>query len=101
MGSDDCEQVARSANIALEILVRAYHALAVMHELSNPGSYAALHGMMMPYLRDGFRLEDARNFADPHVVDMVSSALDRIRCVLDDIRSDVAAIRNRPDEPTG
>ena len=53
MNSDDSEGAAAIADIALEILARAYHALAVVYELSSPGAYMALHGTMMPYLRDG------------------------------------------------
>ncbi len=98
MDSDDRERTARSADIALEILVRAYHALAVVYELSNPGAYTALHGKMMPYLRDGFGPGAAPDSADPHAAAMVSSALERIGCALDDVRSDVAAVRIRSDE---
>ena len=52
---DDCGRGARSADVALEVLARAYHALAVVYELSSPGAYLALHGQMMPYLLDSFR----------------------------------------------
>lgn len=100
MDSDDWERAARGADVALEILGRAYHALAVVYELSNPGAYAALHGKMMPYLRDGFGPEELRTVADPQAADLVSSALERVRCVLDDIRSDVAAARIGADEST-
>ncbi|MCJ2072102.1 hypothetical protein MKK75_25435 [Methylobacterium sp. J-030] len=97
MGSDECERAARSADVALEILVGAYHALAVVYELSNPGAYLALHGQLMPYLRDSFGLQ-TRNLADPHLAETVSSALERVRCVLDDVHSDVATIRIGPEE---
>ncbi|MCJ2135820.1 hypothetical protein MKK69_17465 [Methylobacterium sp. J-026] len=92
MDSDDCERAVRSADIALEIMVRAYHALAVVYELSNPGAYTALHGTMMPYLRDGFSPGAPRDTADPQAAEMVSLALERIGCALDDVRSDVAAV---------
>ena len=94
MGSDDCERVARSAEVALEILARAYHALAIVYELSNPGAYAALHGKMMPYLRDNF---DPGAASGPDAA-MMSAALERVRCALDDIGSDVAAVRPRGDQ---
>lgn len=97
MGSDDCERVARSAEVALEILARAYHALAIVYELSNPGAYTALHGKMMPYLRDGFGPGDMSGAADPNAR-MMSIALERVRCALDDVGSDVAAVRARGDQ---
>ncbi|SDN77899.1 hypothetical protein SAMN05216360_11167 [Methylobacterium phyllostachyos] len=96
MGSDDCERVACSAEIALEILARAYHALAVVYELSNPGAYAALHVKMMPYLRDGFGPEEISGVVNPNVA-MMSTALERVRCALDAVGTDVAAIRTRGD----
>jgi hypothetical protein len=100
MGSDECERAARSADVALEILIGAYHALAVVFELSNPGAYTALHGQMMPYLRDGFGLP-AQDLADPHAAETVSSALERVRTVLDDVQADVATIRIRDAERFG
>ncbi|MGH1570802.1 hypothetical protein ACRAWG_09225 [Methylobacterium sp. P31] len=98
MGSDDGDGVAHSADVALEVLVRAYHALAVVYELSSPGAYAALHGKMMPYLLDSFRHGEARAADDPDTAEMFSSALERVRCALDEVRSDVAAVRMRKDE---
>lgn len=100
MDSDDCEGAARVADIALEILVRAYHALAVVYELSNPGAYAALHDKMMPYLRDGFAAQ-AQDLTGSRTSERVSSALEQVRCALEDVRSDVAAVRSRADEGTG
>lgn len=100
MNSDDCERAARVADVALEILVGAYHALAVVYELSNPGAYTALHGKMMPYLRDGFDLR-ARDPVDSQAAELVSSALEQIRCALDDVRSDVAAVRSGGDAGSG
>ncbi|MEL6062082.1 MULTISPECIES: hypothetical protein [unclassified Methylobacterium] len=100
MNSDDGEGAAGIADVALEMLVRAYHALAVFYELSNPGAYAALHGKMMPYLRDGFALQ-AQDPVDSHAAERVSSALEQVRCALDGIRSDVAAVRACADEGTG
>jgi len=97
MGSDDCERVARSAEVALEILAQAYHALAVVYELSNPGAYATLHIAMMPYLQDGFGPEEASGIADSQVT-MMSTALERVRCALDAVGTDVAAIRTRGDQ---
>lgn len=96
MNSDDSEGAAAIADIALEILAQAYHALAVAYELSSPGAYMALHGMMMPYLRDGFA-HPGRDPADPDTAERVSSALERVRGTLDDIGSDVAAVRSRAD----
>ena len=93
MGSDDCHQVTRSADIALEVLARAYHALAVVYELASPGAYTALHGKMMPYLRDSFCHEAAQGTVDARTVEMYAHALERVRCALDDVRSDVAAVR--------
>jgi hypothetical protein len=98
MGSDDCDRVARSTDVALEVLVRAYHALAVVYELSSPGAYAALHGKMMPYLLDSFRHADMRGIGDPTGAEMFSVALERVRFALDEVRSDVAAVRTRKDE---
>jgi hypothetical protein len=98
MGSDDCDRVAHSADVALEVLVRAYHALAVVYELSNPGAYTALHGKMMPYLLDTFRPWDSRDADDPALGEAFSNALERVRCALDDVRSDVAAVRPREAE---
>ncbi|MCJ2087565.1 hypothetical protein MKK88_16475 [Methylobacterium sp. E-005] len=102
MGSDECERAARSADVALEILIGAYHALAVIYELSNPGAYTALHGQMMPYLRDGFdlstRVPADPQAADPQAAALVSAALERIRCALDDVHADVATIRIGTDE---
>ena len=98
MGSDDCERIARSAEIALDILARAYHALAVVYELSNPGAYTALHGKMMPYLQDSFSPWEASATADPVAAATMSTALERVRCALDDVGSDVAAVRIRGDQ---
>ena len=97
MGSDDCHQVARSADVALEVLVRAYHALAVVYELASPGAYTALHGKMMPYLLDNFSHEAASGSADARTAELYASALERVRCVLDDVRSDVSAVWIRAD----
>ena len=100
MDSDDWEQGASRADVALEILVRAYHALAVVYELSNPGAYATLHGQMMPYLCDGRGLR-TWDFAGSPTAELVTSALEQVRCALDDVRSDVAAVRHCPDEAIG
>jgi hypothetical protein len=100
MDSDDWEQAASRADVALEILVRAYHALAVVYELSNPGAYAALHGQMMPYLCDGRGLR-ARDFAGSPTAELVTSALEQVRCVLDNVGSDVAAVRSCQDGVLG
>ncbi|MDP4006254.1 hypothetical protein [Methylobacterium sp. NEAU K] len=96
--SDDCERVAHSADVALEVLVRAYHALAIVYELSSPGAYMALHGKMMPYLLDSFRHSEATQTSDPQTIEMFSTALERVRCALDEVRSDVSAVRTRNDE---
>lgn len=98
MGSDDCDRGARSADVALEVLVRAYHALAVVYELSSPGAYTALHGKMMPYLLDSFPHGTAPDAVDPDLDATVSTALERVRSALDEVRSDVAAVRARRDE---
>lgn len=90
---DDCGRNAHGGDVALEVLVRAYHALAVVYELSNPGAYAALHRKMMPYLLDSF-CHDAQDLAGPYPAEMVATALERVRCALDDVRSDVAAVRD-------
>ena len=97
MGSNDCHQVTRSADVALEVLVRAYHALAVVYELASPGAYTALHGKMMPYLLDSFCHEAADGAVDARTAELYASALERVRDVLDDVRSDVAAVRIRTD----
>lgn len=94
----DRDRTARSADIALEVLVRAYHALAVVYELSSPGAYAALHGKMMPYLLDSFCPAQAREIDDPHNAETFALALERVRSALDEVRSDVAAVRIRKDE---
>jgi len=75
--------------------VRAYHALAVVYELSSPGAYLALHGKMMPYLLDSFRDAQAPQAGDPHTAELFSAALERVRCALDDVQSDVSAVRMR------
>lgn len=93
MGSDDGDRVAHSADIAIEVLVQAYHALAVVYELSSPGAYAALHGKMMPYLLDSFCQGETRGTADPLAIERVSTALERVRSALDQVQSDVAAVR--------
>lgn len=98
MGSDNCDRSGRSADVALEVLVRAYHALAVIYELSSPGAYAALHGKMMPYLLDSFRQGEPRDAVDPDLDAAFSTALERVRCALDDVHSDVAAVRTRKEE---
>ena len=97
MDGDDCDRNAQCDAVALEVLARAYHALAVVYELSNPGAYAVLHGKMMPYLLDSF-CQDAQNPAGPYPAEMVATALERVRCALDDVRSDVAAVRDSSDE---
>ena len=97
MGSDDCHQVTRSADVALEVLVRAYHALAVIYELATPGAYTALHGKIMPYLLDSFCHETAKA-VDSDTAELYSIALDRVRGVLDEVGSDVAAVRIRANE---
>ncbi|MFB0487746.1 hypothetical protein ABIE45_000332 [Methylobacterium sp. OAE515] len=96
MDGDDWNRNAPSDDVALEVLVRAYHALAVIYELSNPGAYAVLHGKMMPYLLDSF-CQDAQNPAGPYPAETVATALERVRCALDDVRSDVAAVRDGAD----
>ncbi|CAA2156599.1 hypothetical protein [Methylobacterium brachiatum] len=96
--SDDCDQGARSADVALEVLARAYHALAVVYELSSPGAYLALHGQMMPYLLDSFRDAQAPQADDPQIAELFSAALERVRCALDDVRCDVSAVRMRDGE---
>ncbi|MCJ2063678.1 hypothetical protein MKK63_13290 [Methylobacterium sp. J-088] len=101
MDSDDWEQAASRSDVALEILVRAYHALAVVYELSNPGAYATLHGQMMPYLCDGRGLRARDCAGSHHTAELVTSALEQVRCALDDVGSDVAAVRSRPDEVLG
>jgi hypothetical protein len=98
MGSDDCDRDTHSADVALEVLVRAYHALAVVYELSSPGAYAALHGKMMPYLLDSFSHGQTVSKGDPQTAAQFTAALERVRTALDDIRSDVAAVRMRKDE---
>lgn len=98
MGSDNCDRAARSADVALEVLVRAYHALAVVYELSSPGAYAALHGKMMPYLLDSFRHGTAPGAVDPDPDATFKTALERVRSALDDVRSDVAAVRARKED---
>lgn len=95
MSGDDYQQVTRSADVALEVLVRAYHALAVIYELATPGAYTALHGKIMPYLLDSFCHGTADGAVD---AELYSRALERVRCVLDDVQSDVAAVRIRGDE---
>lgn len=95
MGSDDCHQITRSADVALEVLVRAYHVLAVVYELANPGAYAALHDKMMPYLLDSLDAGPAPKTVDPHAAEVLATALERVRNVLDDVESDVAAVRAR------
>ena len=97
MGSDDCHQVTRSADVALEVLVRAYHALAVVYELSSPGAYMALHGKRIPYLLDNFCHGEAKA-VDSDTAELYSIALDRVRGVLDEVGSDVAAVRIRANE---
>ena len=96
--SDDCDQGSRSADVALEVLARAYHALAVVYELSSPGAYLALHGQMMPYLLDSFRDAQASQADDPQIAELFSAALERVRCALDDVRCDVSAVRTRDGE---
>lgn len=96
--SDDCDQGSRSADVALEVLARAYHALAVVYELSSPGAYLALHGKMMPYLLDSFRNAEAARTGDPHITALFSAALERVRCALDDVQCDVSAVRSRTGE---
>ncbi|MBE7203831.1 hypothetical protein ACLBX9_26250 [Methylobacterium sp. A49B] len=98
MGSDDCHQVTRSADVALEVLVRAYHALAVVYELASPGAYTALHDKMMPYLLDSFRQGTSHGVADPQTAELIARALERVRTVLDDVGTDVAAVRLSEDE---
>ena len=100
MDGDDCDRDAHGADVALEILVRAYHALAVVYELSSPGAYAALHGKMMPYLLDNF-CHDAPDGPGPYAPERVAAALERVRRALDDVRSDVAAVRDRADSRSG
>jgi hypothetical protein len=96
--SDDCGRGSRSADVALEVLVRAYHALAVVYELSSPGAYLALHGQMMPYLLDSFRDAQAPQADDPQIAELLSTALERVRCALDDVQCDVSAVRTRDAE---
>ena len=96
--NDDCDQGSRSADVALEVLVRAYHALAVVYELSSPGAYLALHGKMMPYLLDSFRQAEAARTDDPLTTEVFSAALERVRCALDDVGCDVSAVRARKGE---
>ena len=96
--SDDYDRASHSADVALEVLARAYHALAIVYELSSPGAYLALHGKMMPYLLDSFRHAEAARNGDPHTTEMFSAALERVRCALDDVQSDVSAVRNRKGE---
>ena len=96
--SDDCDRGARSADVALEVLIRAYHALAVVYELSSPGAYVALHGKMMPYLLDSFHQGTKRDAVDPNLDAAFSTALERVRCALDDVCSDVAAVCTRKAE---
>ncbi|MCJ2056400.1 hypothetical protein MKL09_07530 [Methylobacterium sp. J-048] len=96
--SDDCGRDSHSADVALEVLVRAYHALAVVYELSNPGAYLALHGKMMPYLLDSFRDAQATRAGDPDTGELFSVALERVRCALDDVQCDVSAVRTRNGE---
>lgn len=91
--SDDFNQSSRSADVALEVLVRAYHALAVVYELSSPGAYLALHGKMMPYLLDSFQDGAAAQSGDPQITELFSAALERVRCALDDVQCDVSAVR--------
>jgi hypothetical protein len=98
MAGDDYQQVTRSADVALEVLVRAYHALAVIYELATPGAYTALHGKIMPYLLDSFCHETADGAGDARSAELYSRALERVRCVLDDVQTDVAAVRIRGDE---
>jgi hypothetical protein len=98
MGSDDCHQVTRSADVALEVLVRAYHVLAVLYELANPGAYAALHDKMMPYLLDSFGAGPTQKTFDLDATEVLSTALERVRNTLDDVQSDVAAVRGRRTE---
>ncbi|MCJ2094651.1 hypothetical protein MKK67_19440 [Methylobacterium sp. J-072] len=93
--SEDCDRGSHSADVALEVLVRAYHALAVVYELSNPGAYLALHGKMMPYLLDSFRDPQAAQSGDPQITDLFSAALERVRCALDDVQCDVSAVRTQ------
>lgn len=93
MGSDECDRIERSADAALEVLIQAYHALAVIYELSNPGAYTALHSKMMPYLLDSFGGREAQAADDAGMDDLYLTALDRVRDVLDAVRSDVAAVR--------
>lgn len=83
------------ADIAFDVLTRAYHVLAVFYELSNPGAYDALHEKMMPYLLGSFGPAPAARSCDPSGPETMAAVLERVRCALDDVRSDVSAVRTR------
>lgn len=75
---------------ALELMVRAYHALAVLYEIRNPNEYGYFDRHILPYLAE---TPLADGIYDAEGATRAARAVDRVRAILTDVGTDVAAIR--------
>ncbi len=63
--------------LALQMMARAYGALALLYEMENPGRYAEVHSKVLEYLAGGFSQVEVA--ADAHRIDPAAAKAAAVR----------------------
>jgi hypothetical protein len=79
-------------DVALKLMARAYHALAIFYEIKSPDDYDYFACRIVPYLIETTR---ADGIHDANDASRTMRAVDRVRAVLTEVGRDVAAIRSQ------
>ncbi|WP_457104324.1 hypothetical protein [Methylobacterium sp. P5_C11] len=79
-------------DVALKLMARAFHALAIFYEIKCPTDYNYFDRKIIPYLIEISRI-DSTHDADGAM--RTALALDRVRALLNEVGTDVAAIRSQ------
>lgn len=81
-----------TSDIALKLMARAYHALAILYEIRSPTDYDYFDQRILSYLIETTRSDEIH---DADGATRAARAFDRVRAVLNDVGTDVAAIRQQ------
>ncbi|MGU3668396.1 hypothetical protein ACLBX9_30865 [Methylobacterium sp. A49B] len=81
-----------TGDIALRLIARAYHALAVFYEIKSPTDYDYFNRRIMPYLMETVRADGILD--GDHAV-RTARAVERVRVILTEVEGEIASIRQQ------